>query len=69
MELLRSFVVLCIAFINSSFFSLASVDTPYKELYFEQKIDHFNAYWKTYGKETFMQRYLVQGKRVLFWNE
>jgi dipeptidyl-peptidase-2 len=34
----------------------------YKELYYEQVIDHFNVYWKSYGRETFPQRYLVQDK-------
>ena len=35
---------------------------PYKELFFEQQIDHFNSYWEAYGKQTFLQRYLIQDK-------
>jgi len=66
MEILHSVVLICAVFTNLSFFSLASVDTPYKEFYFEQTIDHFNTYWKNYGKRTFMQRYLVQGERELW---
>jgi len=65
---LRSIVLLCIAFAYVAFFSFASADTPYKELYFDQAIDHFNVYWKSYGKQTFMQRYLVQGEQQL-WTE
>jgi len=68
METLQMFVFLCFMFINCSFARLASVDTPYKEFYFEQTVDHFNMYWKNYGKETFMQRYLVQGE-LLLWND
>ena len=66
MEILQRVILLCAVFINLSFFSLASVDMPYKEFYFEQTIDHFNVYWKNYGKRTFMQRYLVQGERELW---
>jgi len=68
MAILHSFIFLCVVFINRGFISSASADTPYKEFYFEQTIDHFNVYWKSYGKQTFMQRYLVQGEREL-WNE
>ena len=60
MNTLRSFALLCILSINCSLLSFASADTPYKEFYFEQTIDHFNTYWN-YGKVTFKQRYLVQG--------
>jgi len=61
MVVLHGFVSLFIVTISNSFCGFARADTPYKEFYFEQKIDHFNSYWKTYGKESFKQRYLVQG--------
>ncbi|XP_022094625.1 dipeptidyl peptidase 2-like [Acanthaster planci] len=35
----------------------AVADYPYKTMYFDQIIDHFN--FKTYGNQTFKQRYLV----------
>ena len=35
---------------------------PYKEYYFEQTLDHFNFFPDKYGKSTYQQRYLVQGK-------
>jgi len=63
MDILQSFVLLCIVSISSSTIRFVSADTPYKEFYFEQMVDHFNLYWKNYGKQTFMQRYLVQGER------
>lgn len=60
--MLHRLIFLCTAIINCSLFSLASVVVPYKEFYFDQTIDHFNVYWKNYGKPTFKQRYLVQDK-------
>jgi len=63
MEITHGFVLLCTVTISNSLLTSATADTPYKEFYFEQKIDHFNSYWKNYGKEVFMQRYLVQGTR------
>jgi len=33
----------------------------YKELFFDQYIDHYSSYWKHLNKETYKQRYLVQG--------
>ena len=36
---------------------------PYKEKYFDQKLDHFN--FATYQNATYKQRYLVQDD---FWN-
>jgi len=68
MGILNSVALLCILSVNCSLFSLASADTPYKELYFEQTIDHFNVYWRHYGKPTFLQRYLVQGEFEM-WTE
>lgn len=48
----------------SGFTSITAVSAfvPYKELFFEQKLDHFNFHGDSslYGKETFQQRYLVQ---------
>jgi len=68
MDNTRSIILLVVMFASGTFIGLASVDVPYKEFYFEQTIDHFNVYWKSYGKETFMQRYLVQGEREM-WTE
>jgi len=65
MDIVQSFALLCIIYVSGTRFGLTSADIPYKELYFEQTIDHFNLYWKSYGKQTFMQRYLVQGERTL----
>jgi len=68
MDSFQIFVLLCVVFANCSVFGSVSADTPYKEFYFEQTIDHFSVYWKSYGKQTFMQRYLLQGEREL-WTE
>ena len=65
MAILQRFVILFTVFISCRLISLVNADTPYKELYFEQNVDHFNPYSKIYGKQTFMQRYLVQGERDL----
>lgn len=65
MGVLHRLVFLCVVTMNCGVFSFASGVTPYKEFYFEQTVDHFNTYWKTYGKQTFKQRYLVQGLRYL----
>jgi len=66
MHSLHIFVLLCTTFQNFSTVCSGSVDTPYKEFYFEQTVDHFNMYSKNYGKQTFMQRYLIQGERELW---
>ena len=36
--------------------------TPFVEKYFDQVVDHFNFYTKPLGKDTYKQRYLVQGE-------
>ncbi|ELU17643.1 hypothetical protein CAPTEDRAFT_152094 [Capitella teleta] len=57
-------LIACLAII-AEFLSIpltASAQTPYKEQFFEQTIDHFNSYWAQYGKRTYKQRYLIQDK-------
>ncbi|KAL8597508.1 hypothetical protein ACOMHN_047735 [Nucella lapillus] len=49
----------CLLLLLSTSVTLAAV-YPYKEKYFNQIIDHFN--FKSYGNQTYLQRYLVQDK-------
>ncbi len=52
-------IVLSFLLLQISCFSDASV--PYKELWFNQDVDHFSFNTAIYGKSTFRERYLVQG--------
>ena len=56
-------MALCV-FLLASLFALGQCnDKPYKEKYFEQKLDHFN--YANYKNGTYKQRYLIQDD---FWN-
>ena len=53
-------------FILFTFLGCLTVDGyTYKELFFDQVIDHFNFYSENVATETYKQRYLVQGKLLV----
>lgn len=39
---------------------------PFKELYFDQYVDHFN--FLSFGQQTFKQRILIQGNRFFYFH-
>lgn len=49
-----SIVVVCLTFIFTS-----AQTVPFKELYIDQYVDHFN--FVSYGESIFKERYLLQG--------
>lgn len=55
----------CLLAVLFSLISLCySQSPPYVEKYFDQTLDHFN--FKSYGNQTYRQRYLIQGTIFVF---
>lgn len=49
-------------FIGCLFGCSVALSPPFKEVFFDQNIDHFNFYENSYSTPTFRQRYLLQDK-------